>query len=85
MVVQIRSVVVLVLHWFVTMRMRVLAQHRGYVRMQVMAVVVAMGVLVFEQFVAMGVLVSFREVQVRTKSEEGHGESTSPAERAIAE
>src|SRR3954470_5544085 len=50
-----------------------------------MAVIVTMCVFVLEHFVAVSVLVSFGQMQVRAQGEEGHGEHAAPAERTITE
>jgi len=64
--------------------MRVFAEYGRNVAVQVMAVVVTMGVRVFEHFMPMCVPMSFGQMQIRAHGEERHGECPAPAERAIA-
>ena len=72
LMVQIRRVIVAVRHGFVAMGMRVFAEHRRDMTVQVMAVVVSMGVFMFEDVMPMCVLVSLGQVQVRAQGEERH-------------
>lgn len=62
LVMQIRSVVMVVFHRFVTMTVGVFADHRRVVKVRVMAVVVAMRVFVFELLVSVAVLVPLGEM-----------------------
>lgn len=72
LVVQIRSVVVAVLQGFMAMQMRVFADDGWNVAVQVMAVVVAVSVFVFEHFMPVRVLMSFGQMQVGAQGEERH-------------
>jgi len=82
--VQVWRVIVTVLEWVVAMRMRVFAEHGRDVAVLVVAVVVSVGMFVFERFVTMAVLVPFGQMQVGAEGEARDGERAAPAECAIA-
>lgn len=72
-VMQVRAMRVLMLEGFVAVRVAVLARHRRYVNVQVVAVIVRVGVFVLEGFVAVAVAMAFGDVQVDGAAEQRRG------------